>query len=97
MSKHKTCQDPRTSHLSLAKGHINGMGQQNQLTHWLGIVKILTSYLDVLKANHVSAKLLLTRGIHPLAKYSECMSYSIELVGSISFGAQTFHSNILTD
>uniref|UniRef100_K3XDN6 Myosin motor domain-containing protein n=1 Tax=Setaria italica TaxID=4555 RepID=K3XDN6_SETIT len=53
-------QDPRTSHSSLAKGHLNGMGQQNQLTHWLGIVKILTSYLDVLKANHVSAKLLLT-------------------------------------
>ncbi|XP_039812357.1 myosin-11-like isoform X8 [Panicum virgatum] len=51
-------QDPRTSHSSLAKGHINGMGQQNQLTHWLGIVKILTSYLDVLKANHVPSVLV---------------------------------------
>nr|XP_034598198.1 myosin-17-like isoform X5 [Setaria viridis] len=51
-------QDPRTSHSSLAKGHLNGMGQQNQLTHWLGIVKILTSYLDVLKANHVPSILV---------------------------------------
>ncbi|KAG2600235.1 hypothetical protein PVAP13_5KG475400 [Panicum virgatum] len=51
-------QDPRTSHSSLAKGHLNGMGQQNQLTHWLGIVKILTSYLDVLKANHVPSVLV---------------------------------------
>ncbi|KAK3165261.1 hypothetical protein QOZ80_1AG0030990 [Eleusine coracana subsp. coracana] len=46
-------QDPRTSHSGLAKGHLNGMGQSNQLAHWLGIVKILTSYLDVLRANHV--------------------------------------------
>ncbi|CAO2171232.1 unnamed protein product [Urochloa humidicola] len=51
-------QDPRTSHSSVAKGHLNGMGQQNQLTHWLGIVKILTSYLDVLKANHVPSILV---------------------------------------
>ncbi|KAF8696218.1 hypothetical protein HU200_037117 [Digitaria exilis] len=51
-------QDPRTSHSSLAKGHLNGMGQQNQLTHWLGIVKILTSYLDVLRANHVPSILV---------------------------------------
>ncbi|CAL4947793.1 unnamed protein product [Urochloa decumbens] len=51
-------QDPRTSHSNLAKGHLNGMGQQNQLTHWLGIVKILTSYLDVLKANHVPSILV---------------------------------------
>ncbi|WVZ69084.1 hypothetical protein U9M48_017928 [Paspalum notatum var. saurae] len=51
-------QDPRTSHSSVAKGHLNGMGQQNQLTHWLGIVKILTSYLDVLRANHVPSILV---------------------------------------
>ncbi|KAG0539150.1 hypothetical protein BDA96_03G297700 [Sorghum bicolor] len=51
-------QDPRTSHSSIAKGNLNGMGQQNQLTHWLGIVKILTSYLDVLRANHVPSILV---------------------------------------
>ncbi|XP_066312429.1 myosin-17-like isoform X3 [Miscanthus floridulus] len=51
-------QDPRTSHSSSAKGNLNGMGQQNQLTHWLGIVKILTSYLDVLRANHVPSILV---------------------------------------
>ncbi|CAO2178512.1 unnamed protein product [Urochloa humidicola] len=51
-------QDPRTSHSSVAKGHLNGLGQQNQLTHWLGIVKILNSYLDVLKANHVPSILV---------------------------------------
>ena len=73
MSKHNTCQDPRTSHSSIAKGNLNGMGQQNQLTHWLGIVKILTSYLDVLRANHVNAKLLLTCPLwHPSVKSSEC-------------------------
>jgi myosin-5 len=63
MSKHNTCQDPRTSHSSIAKGNLNGMGQQNQLT----------SYLDVLRANHVSAKLLLTCPLwHPSVKSSEC-------------------------
>ncbi|KAJ1285091.1 hypothetical protein BS78_03G254900 [Paspalum vaginatum] len=51
-------QDPRTSHSSVAKGHLNGMGQQNQLTHWLGIVKILTNYLDVLRSNHVPSILV---------------------------------------
>ncbi|TVU35329.1 hypothetical protein EJB05_17214 [Eragrostis curvula] len=51
-------QDPRTSHSGLAKGHLNGMGQNNQLAHWLGIVKILTSYLDVLRANHVPSILV---------------------------------------
>ncbi|XP_062219527.1 myosin-17-like isoform X5 [Phragmites australis] len=51
-------QDPRTSHSSLAKGHLNGMAQQNQLAHWLGIVKILNSYLDVLRANHVPSILV---------------------------------------
>ncbi|XP_062206677.1 myosin-17-like isoform X2 [Phragmites australis] len=51
-------QDPRTSHSSQAKGHLNGLGQQNQLAHWLGIVKILTSYLDVLRANHVPSILV---------------------------------------
>jgi len=51
-------QDPRTSHSSIAKGNLNGMGQQNQLTYWLGIVKILTSYLDVLRENHVPSILV---------------------------------------
>ncbi|XP_040375913.1 myosin-17-like isoform X4 [Oryza brachyantha] len=51
-------QDPRTSHSSLAKGHTNGLGQQNQLGHWLGIVKVLTNYLDVLRANHVPSILV---------------------------------------
>uniref|UniRef100_A0A0D9V4W4 Myosin motor domain-containing protein n=1 Tax=Leersia perrieri TaxID=77586 RepID=A0A0D9V4W4_9ORYZ len=51
-------QDPRTSHSSAAKGHVNGLGQQNQLGHWLGIVKVLTNYLDVLRANHVPSILV---------------------------------------
>ncbi|KAL6614620.1 hypothetical protein ACP70R_036890 [Stipagrostis hirtigluma subsp. patula] len=51
-------QDPRTSHSVLGKGHLNGIGQQNQLAHWLAIVKILTSYLDVLRANHVPSILV---------------------------------------
>ncbi|KAG8055648.1 hypothetical protein GUJ93_ZPchr0001g33025 [Zizania palustris] len=51
-------QDPRTSHSSLTKGHANGLGQQNQLAHWLGIVKVLTNYLDVLRANHVPSVLV---------------------------------------
>lgn len=51
-------QDPRTSHSSLAKGHANGLGQQKQLAHWLGIVKVLANYLDVLRANHVPSILV---------------------------------------
>ncbi|XP_037473134.1 myosin-17-like isoform X2 [Triticum dicoccoides] len=45
-------QDPRTSQ---AKASVSsaGLGQHNQLTHWLGIVKILNSYLYLLIANHV--------------------------------------------
>ncbi|KAL5222227.1 hypothetical protein ABZP36_026940 [Zizania latifolia] len=51
-------QNPRTSHSSLAKGHANGLGQQKQLAHWLGIVKVLTDYLDFLRANHVPSVLV---------------------------------------
>ncbi|KQK09452.1 myosin-17 isoform X4 [Brachypodium distachyon] len=51
-------QDPRTSHSNLAKGHTNGLGHQNQLAHWLSIVKVLATYLDVLKANHVPSILV---------------------------------------
>uniref|UniRef100_A0ACD5T7Z5 Uncharacterized protein n=1 Tax=Avena sativa TaxID=4498 RepID=A0ACD5T7Z5_AVESA len=44
-------QDPRTSQ---AKASIaSGLGQHNQLAHWLGIVKILNNYLYLLVANHV--------------------------------------------
>jgi hypothetical protein len=34
----------------------SGLGQQDQLMHWLSIVKIFNSYLHVLRANHVGAK-----------------------------------------
>ncbi|KAM3331659.1 hypothetical protein ACQJBY_027547 [Aegilops geniculata] len=51
-------QDPRTSHSNLAKSNTNGLGQQNQLAHWLNIVKVLANYLDVLKANHVPSILV---------------------------------------
>ncbi|KAI5000062.1 hypothetical protein ZWY2020_004651 [Hordeum vulgare] len=51
-------QDPRTSHSNLAKGNTNGLGQQNQLAHWLSIVKVLANYLDILKANHVPSILV---------------------------------------
>ncbi|EMS55825.1 Myosin-J heavy chain [Triticum urartu] len=48
-------QDPRTSQ---AKASVTsaGLGQHNQLTHWLGIVKILNSYLYLLIANHVISR-----------------------------------------
>ncbi|VAH62578.1 unnamed protein product [Triticum turgidum subsp. durum] len=51
-------QDPRTSHSNLAKSNTNGLGQQNQLAHWLSIVKVIANYLDVLKANHVPSILV---------------------------------------
>ncbi|XP_044976874.1 myosin-17-like isoform X12 [Hordeum vulgare subsp. vulgare] len=51
-------QDPRSSHSNLAKGNTNGLGQQNQLAHWLSIVKVLANYLDILKANHVPSILV---------------------------------------
>ncbi|KAM0843588.1 hypothetical protein ACQ4PT_057616 [Festuca glaucescens] len=44
-------QDPRTSQAKASTA--SGLGQHNQLTHWLGIVKILNNYLYLLIANHV--------------------------------------------
>ncbi|XP_010231102.1 myosin-11 isoform X2 [Brachypodium distachyon] len=49
-------QDPRTNHATQAKASLSpasGLGQHNQLTHWLGIVKILNNYLYLLIADHV--------------------------------------------
>ncbi|WOL02730.1 Myosin-9 like [Canna indica] len=49
-------QAPRTSHASLVKGNrsqANAMAQQALITHWRGIVKILTNYLKTLKDNYV--------------------------------------------
>uniref|UniRef100_A0A0E0HHD2 Myosin motor domain-containing protein n=1 Tax=Oryza nivara TaxID=4536 RepID=A0A0E0HHD2_ORYNI len=48
-------QDPRTSHSNQAKASLSSashLGQQSQLTHWLGIVKILNNCLHLLRANH---------------------------------------------
>lgn len=49
-------QDPRNSHSNQAKASpspTSGLGQHNQLTHWLGVVKILNNFLHLLRANHV--------------------------------------------
>ncbi|KAG2626120.1 hypothetical protein PVAP13_3KG321543 [Panicum virgatum] len=49
-------QDPRTSYSTQAKASLSpasGFGQQEQLMHWLSIVKIFNNYLHVLRANHV--------------------------------------------
>ncbi|XP_044981103.1 myosin-5-like isoform X2 [Hordeum vulgare subsp. vulgare] len=46
-------QDPRTSQAKASVASAGGLGQHNQLTHWLGIVKILSNYLYLLIANYV--------------------------------------------
>ena len=49
-------QAPRTSRASLIKGsrsQANALAQQTLIAHWQSIVKILTNYLNVLKANFV--------------------------------------------
>lgn len=49
-------QAPRTSRASLIKGsrsQANALAQQTLIAHWQTIVKILTNYLNVLKANYV--------------------------------------------
>ena len=49
-------QAPRTSRASLIKGsrsQANALAQQTLIAHWQSIVKILTNYLNVLKANYV--------------------------------------------
>uniref|UniRef100_A0A0A9DNA9 Myo1 n=1 Tax=Arundo donax TaxID=35708 RepID=A0A0A9DNA9_ARUDO len=54
-------QDPRTSYSNQAKGSMSpasGLGQQDQLMHWLSIVKILNNYLHLLRANHVPSILV---------------------------------------
>ncbi|XP_052156162.1 myosin-17-like isoform X1 [Oryza glaberrima] len=54
-------QDPRTSHSNQAKASLSSashLGQQSQLTHWLGIVKILNNCLHLLRANHVPSILI---------------------------------------
>ncbi|KAF0924298.1 hypothetical protein E2562_009998 [Oryza meyeriana var. granulata] len=54
-------QDPRTSHSNQAKASLSSashLGQQSQLTHWLGIVKILNNCLHMLRANHVPSILI---------------------------------------
>ncbi|KAJ8491723.1 hypothetical protein OPV22_013444 [Ensete ventricosum] len=49
-------QAPRTSRASLLKGsrsQANAMAQQARIAHWQSIVKSLTNYLKILKANYV--------------------------------------------
>ncbi|CAL9157727.1 myosin-17-like [Musa acuminata AAA Group] len=49
-------QAPRTSRASLLKGsrsQANTMAQQARIAHWQSIVKSLTNYLKILKANYV--------------------------------------------
>nr|XP_019706884.1 myosin-17 isoform X3 [Elaeis guineensis] len=49
-------QAPRTSRASLVKGsrsQANAMAQQALIAHWQGIVKSLTNYLKILRANYV--------------------------------------------
>ncbi|ONM40812.1 myosin1 [Zea mays] len=52
---------PRTSRASLIKGsrsQANALAQQTLIAHWQSIVKILTNYLNVLKANYVPSVLI---------------------------------------
>ncbi|CAL5096008.1 unnamed protein product [Urochloa decumbens] len=54
-------QDPRTSYSNQAKvslSPVSGLGQQEQLMHWLNIVKIFNNYLHILRANHVPSILV---------------------------------------
>ncbi|PWZ32837.1 Myosin-17 [Zea mays] len=54
-------QAPRTSRASLIKGsrsQANALAQQTLIAHWQSIVKILTNYLNVLKANYVPSVLI---------------------------------------
>ncbi|XP_019443077.1 PREDICTED: myosin-17-like isoform X2 [Lupinus angustifolius] len=48
-------QAPRTSRQSLVKGrsHANAVAQQALIAHWQSIVKILSNYLKIMKANYV--------------------------------------------
>uniref|UniRef100_A0A804ICQ3 Dilute domain-containing protein n=1 Tax=Musa acuminata subsp. malaccensis TaxID=214687 RepID=A0A804ICQ3_MUSAM len=49
-------QAPRTSRASLIRGsrsQANAMAQQALIAHWQSIVKSLTNYLKILRANHV--------------------------------------------
>ncbi|KAL6851666.1 hypothetical protein ACP4OV_020230 [Aristida adscensionis] len=63
-------QDARTSQ---AKASLSpsGLGQKDQLMHWLSIVKILNNYLHLLRANHVPSIL-----VHKLLLRRECCSFS---------------------
>ncbi|KAF1887475.1 hypothetical protein Lal_00040529 [Lupinus albus] len=47
-------QAPRTSRQSLVKGrsHANAVAQQALIAHWQSIVKILSNYLKIMKANY---------------------------------------------
>ncbi|KAG8086217.1 hypothetical protein GUJ93_ZPchr0010g8727 [Zizania palustris] len=54
-------QDPKTSHSNQAKTSLSSashLGQHSQLTHWLGIIKILNNCLHMLIANHVPSILI---------------------------------------
>ncbi|KAK3164631.1 hypothetical protein QOZ80_1AG0022100 [Eleusine coracana subsp. coracana] len=54
-------QAPRTSRASLIKGsrsQANALAQQTLIAHWQSIVKILTNYLNILKANYVPSFLI---------------------------------------
>ncbi|KAK3138149.1 hypothetical protein QOZ80_5AG0365180 [Eleusine coracana subsp. coracana] len=54
-------QDPRTSFSNQSKASLSpatGSGPQDQLIHWLSIVKILNNYLHLLRANHVPSILV---------------------------------------
>ncbi|KAL6610563.1 hypothetical protein ACP70R_040532 [Stipagrostis hirtigluma subsp. patula] len=51
-------QDARTSQAKASLSSASGLGQQDQLMHWLSIVKILNNYLHLLRANHVPSILV---------------------------------------
>lgn len=56
-------QAPRTSRASLLKGsrsQANAEAQQQLIAHWQSIVKCLTNYLKILKANYVSLVALIS-------------------------------------
>ncbi|CAL4902054.1 unnamed protein product [Urochloa decumbens] len=85
-------QDPRTSYTNQAKVSLSpasGLGQQEQLMHWLNIVKIFNNYLHILRANHVPSIL-----VHKLLTQIFSM-VNVQLFNRLLLRLQSYISGIL--
>ena len=94
-------QAPRTSRASLIKGsrsQANALAQQTLIAHWQSIVKILTNYLNVLKANYVCYLKICINMIHIpffLKEEFALIWLSLILTGPVILNQQSVHSNLL--